>query len=242
MINYFLPFKYKGKETNYLIDMSGNIYSLYTNKFLKPATSACGRYKAGIIIDKQLRSFYVHTMVAMTFIGDIPEGYSVNHIDENKKNNCVNNLEIVTQGENAFLYLQNNLNALDKKYTDEFIEDICKEMKENKTHYLEIAKKYNMEARYVYHLVCGTKHRVRITQKYIPFPIECRQKEGHRIRPELNKPMETLVLQGKSNKEICRLLKLDINEQSNRLARIRRKVKISDFNPDGVSTSKPRNY
>ena len=39
-------------------------------------------------------------MVYETFIGIIPKGYTVNHIDENKQNNCVLNLNLMSRGEN----------------------------------------------------------------------------------------------------------------------------------------------
>lgn len=47
------------------------------------------------------KRFYVHRLVAEHFIGEIPKGMVVNHIDYNKSNNCVSNLEIVTQAEST---------------------------------------------------------------------------------------------------------------------------------------------
>ncbi|QQV88768.1 HNH homing endonuclease [Acinetobacter phage Liucustia] len=45
------------------------------------------------------KQFYVHRLVAEVFIGDI-KGKQVNHIDGDKSNNDVSNLEIVTPSEN----------------------------------------------------------------------------------------------------------------------------------------------
>jgi hypothetical protein len=42
----------------------------------------------------------VHSLVMLTFIGDRPEGYHINHIDGNKANNKLSNLEYVTPSEN----------------------------------------------------------------------------------------------------------------------------------------------
>lgn len=43
---------------------------------------------------------YVHRLVAEAWIGEIPEGYEVNHKDGNKTNNEISNLKIVTPSEN----------------------------------------------------------------------------------------------------------------------------------------------
>ena len=41
----------------------------------------------------------IHTLVAKHFIGEIPKGYHVHHIDGNKQNNLVTNLKIVHPSE-----------------------------------------------------------------------------------------------------------------------------------------------
>jgi len=47
----------------------------------------------------------VHQLVAMAFLGHIPDGFNnvINHIDFNKLNNNVNNLEITNQRRNTIL-------------------------------------------------------------------------------------------------------------------------------------------
>ena len=40
---------------------------------------------------------YVHRLVAEAFMGDIPNGYVINHLDYDRTNNNVENLEITTQ-------------------------------------------------------------------------------------------------------------------------------------------------
>lgn len=44
---------------------------------------------------------YVHELVAAAFIGPRPAGHQINHIDGNKQNNRVENLEYVTHAENG---------------------------------------------------------------------------------------------------------------------------------------------
>ncbi len=47
------------------------------------------------------RTRKVHRLVAEAFIGPIASGLTVNHLDGNKANNDVENLEIVTRAENS---------------------------------------------------------------------------------------------------------------------------------------------
>lgn len=42
----------------------------------------------------------VHQWVYMTFVGDIPKSYDVNHLDENKYNNRLDNLNLLSHGDN----------------------------------------------------------------------------------------------------------------------------------------------
>ena len=46
------------------------------------------------------KKYYVHRLVAETFIDNPDNCETVNHIDENKENNCVDNLEWMTHSEN----------------------------------------------------------------------------------------------------------------------------------------------
>lgn len=49
------------------------------------------------------KTYKIHQLVAMAFLNHIPCGHKliVNHIDFNKQNNHIDNLEIITQRENA---------------------------------------------------------------------------------------------------------------------------------------------
>lgn len=51
--------------------------------------------------DNVRRSIKVHRLVYMTFIGDIPQGYQIDHIDGDASNNNLENLRCVTPKENS---------------------------------------------------------------------------------------------------------------------------------------------
>ena len=50
--------------------------------------------------DNQQRYFLWHRVIWFYFNGDIPEGLEVNHKDENKTNNSIDNLELLTHIDN----------------------------------------------------------------------------------------------------------------------------------------------
>lgn len=81
---------------NYLIDENGNIYSKFRNRFLTPCINKWGYYIIGLYKNRERKEFQVHRLVALTYIPNPNNLPQVNHIDENKQNNNVNNLEWCT--------------------------------------------------------------------------------------------------------------------------------------------------
>lgn len=81
----------KGYEGHYAITEDGQVYSYKSKKFLKP-NEARGYLKVKLSGPNR-KDYYIHRLVAEAYLPN-PDGLpEVNHKDENKLNNCVDNLE-----------------------------------------------------------------------------------------------------------------------------------------------------
>lgn len=89
----------KGFEELYLVSDDGKVYSLLTNKCLHPASKS-GYLQVTLSNNKSLVYCTVHRLVAEAFIPNPDKKKQVNHIDGNKSNNSVSNLEWCTCREN----------------------------------------------------------------------------------------------------------------------------------------------
>ena len=84
----------------YAVTSDGKVYSKKTNKFIKPSIGSKGYFQVCLTVDGKKRTVKVHRIVAETFIPNPAGKPQVNHIDGNKRNNCVENLEWCTNSEN----------------------------------------------------------------------------------------------------------------------------------------------
>lgn len=92
----------------YKISSYGRIKSFFNGitKILKPALEKCGYFYIQLNYNGKHRDLKIHRLVAEAFIPNPENKKTVNHIDGNKMNNFVNNLEWAT-------YKENNLHALE---------------------------------------------------------------------------------------------------------------------------------
>jgi hypothetical protein len=91
--------KYKLKQFT-IISNYGRLGRYYKD-ILIPRTPVIDKVGYRRIKLKELKSeIGMHALVYEHFTGDIPEGYIIDHIDENKSNNHISNLQIMTQSQN----------------------------------------------------------------------------------------------------------------------------------------------
>lgn len=81
----------------------------HKSRILKPAIDRYGYKRVLIAQDGIRKSYYVHRLVAMAYIPNPENKPTINHIDGNKINNCVENLEWATQKEQKRHAITHNL-------------------------------------------------------------------------------------------------------------------------------------
>lgn len=88
--------------SKYFITEDGQVWSEKTKMFLKPRFDKNGYVRISMKNDEgKLKTRFIHRLVAEAYIPN-PEGLAtVNHKDENKQNNCVDNLEWLSQKDNV---------------------------------------------------------------------------------------------------------------------------------------------
>ena len=99
--------KVKGYE-GYEVSNTGKIKSLKTNRLLTPQKNNCG-YLYILLTDsnKKVKINLIHRLVFDSFIG-ITDGLEINHLDEDKENNRLDNLELITHEDNLKKYRDNH--------------------------------------------------------------------------------------------------------------------------------------
>lgn len=93
--------KVKGYEEQYLINNDGEVYSLLSNKVLKPNYMTTGYLSVELFKNGKRKRCSIHRLVAEAFIDNPDNLPCVNHKDENKQNNNVENLEWCTYKYNS---------------------------------------------------------------------------------------------------------------------------------------------
>jgi DNA-binding NarL/FixJ family response regulator len=94
---------------NYAISTKGEVKSLRFNRLLKPANSDAGYLYVNLVNNKINKSTAVHKLVIENFgEGKPAENYVVDHLDGNKNNNAIENLQWVSVKENTLRYYNNS--------------------------------------------------------------------------------------------------------------------------------------
>jgi hypothetical protein len=88
----------KSLTGDYWISEYGDVVNAETGYRLNPRAYKSGYVRVGQAVSKACG---VHNAVYEAFVGEIPKGMQINHLDGNKANNHISNLELCTPKENV---------------------------------------------------------------------------------------------------------------------------------------------
>ena len=110
----------EGYENLYAISSKGRCWSYKTNKFLKEDINNDGYLRFSLFKNGKHKRYLAHRLVAKSFVANPNQYPEINHINENVKDNCAENLEWCTHKQNVnygsrnkkvSLALKNNQNS-----------------------------------------------------------------------------------------------------------------------------------
>ena len=155
----------KGYEGEYQISNKGRLksiryiekYSGIVEKVMKPGNNGRGYMTTMIGRNGNVKSVKIHRLVAEAFIPNPENLPEVNHIDGNKKNNCVENLEWVTHQGNMVHAYATKLNVKNSKLSRYEIQNMRERYipKDQKYGIQAFAKRYGMSSSHITRIIHG---------------------------------------------------------------------------------------
>jgi len=110
---------------NYIVAYEGTVINKKTGRILKTDTNSCGYLRVTLCMDNKPKKFFIHRLVAQAYLEN-PDGFpQVNHLDGDKQNNTVENLEWCTQSINQYHAHANNLQKRFTKVSEQQVKTIC---------------------------------------------------------------------------------------------------------------------
>jgi hypothetical protein len=137
------------RSVDRMVDNRKGVY-LKKGSDLKQTPSSKGYLNVGLHFDGKIKRYRVHKLVAMVFIPNPEEKPFVNHIDGNKENNCVSNLEWCTHKENVQHSFETSLNPtkgegnIHAKLTEHDVVEIRKLYKTGEYTHRQLAQMFNV--------------------------------------------------------------------------------------------------
>lgn len=123
---------------------NGKGYYLREEKIIKQSEDKHGRMVLGLYKNKNRKNYFVHSLVALAFIGERPKDYVVAHCDGNNKNNDLSNLRYDTVRENSIDVFRHGQRIVTGKLSNEEVLEIRKLYKTGDYTQVDIAKMYNV--------------------------------------------------------------------------------------------------
>lgn len=152
----------------------------------------------------------VHQLVMLVMIGPDPDPNknTVDHLNGNKRNNDIDNLEWVTRRENVYRAINNDQYPQFEVYlNEEDVEIICQMLKNGNT-YEEISSyffpKYSMDITHLLRRIYRGEAWKYISEKYMPFP-ELKP-SNYKLTPEIVTEICEMLASGVKQVEITKII------------------------------------
>lgn len=230
-----------GKKTNYTVDHDGRVFSHITDKYLIHIPDKNGYGTVNIYCGGNERyRIRVHRLVAIAFIPNPENLPVVNHIDANKLNNNVSNLEWTTIAGNTqhakLLGLLTGAKNPNPKFgenhpkailTEDEVIDICDRLMTG-IKVTTLAKELSIHRRLIYDIYYKQSWR-HISNKY-DFP-----ETTYKYSKKLKKHIRYLLRRRYSNNDIIQQLNLEKNYTVKDILRTQRKKLRDEFIVDDYS-------
>lgn len=105
-------------EFGYNVYQSGRIKKIkirtYNKPKYSPESTKCALVSIYYRDKKQTRTVSLARLVYVAFVGDIPEGFVLHHVDENPLNNTLSNLKLLSRSANTYREGHNQYTYLNK--------------------------------------------------------------------------------------------------------------------------------
>ena len=89
-----------GYEGLYAVTSCGKVWSYKRKKFLVPTYNSKGYLQVKLCKDGKFKQYLIHRLVAEAYLPNPENLPQVDHIDNDKTHNCVNNLQWITNRDN----------------------------------------------------------------------------------------------------------------------------------------------
>ena len=103
-------------DNMFYVSRNGDVYSLYSNKFLKWNIDKDGYPR----VDVHSKHIKIHKLVYMTWVSRDLQGLQINHRDDNKMNPALDNLYLGTQKDNIQDCISNSNRFVNRRYLTVF--------------------------------------------------------------------------------------------------------------------------
>ena len=92
---------------NYEVSNLGNVRNVKTQKVLKGRKNTHGYHSVSLYKNDNASNKLIHRLVAGAFLDNADDKECVDHIDNNRINNCISNLRYATKSENQYNRIMN---------------------------------------------------------------------------------------------------------------------------------------